>query len=936
MDWNQPALPAAVDYLVRHYHQPANNRLDLDQVLVVVPGSRAGRRLSQLLAARAGDLGAVLFPPRIQTAGHLPENLYQPKRPFADELTQSLAWVESLKSQRTRARKFFPHLPESRETIDWLDLASMLGRMHRELAAEGLDFGDVVEKGKQLQGFADTRRWRFLSSLQQGYLDVLDGLQLWDQQTARLFAIRQRECQSNDQIYLLGTPDLNGATRSMLDQVSENVVALVHASETEALGFDEYGCLEPYYWKERKIPLREEQVIVTDQPEDQANAVCHLVQQMGPELSTDQLVLGVPANEVALYIQRKFQNFGVATHWAIGPSLRDSGPAKLLEAICAAIELDRYPDYAALLRHPDIERWLRRLEDAKRPQAARRVISEADRYYGEHLVPRLGPWLGDRKKYSSFRWAVEAVQRLLKPLQKKQAALSGWAAPLLEITREVYRQVELDLESDQHASTIKTLVEIRNVLESFLNLPEALDLQTSPVHALRLLLQKLGQENASISPEVGSVELLGWLELPLDIATKVIVTGFNEGSIPESLNADMFLPNGLRKVLGLTDNQRRLARDAYAVTSMLHSKQEIRFIIGKRNVSGDPLTPSRLYFATDRETIASRVRIFSRPVEFVEPDRSEDVVSESGFFVPPPRLEEVKIESVSVTAFKTFLKCPYRFYLQSVLGLRAVDDRDLELPAMAFGNLLHELFRRFGESRLRYSESEKEICEFLEAELETVTLEQYGVSRLPAVEIQLQQVRHRLHGFARWQAERTRQGWEIRYVEKKTLDPQGVDFEFAPERSVKIRGTIDRIDFQEVSGTWQILDYKTGDRGESPGKTHQDRGQWVDLQLPLYRQIAKTFDVDGQVQLGYILVPKSAEDIGESIANWTSADLEEAIAVARECCRRIVDLEFWEPTSPPPPFVGQEFASICQDQVFEPRFGSPNGPGRKTAAGGAG
>ena len=47
---------------------------------------------------------------------------------------------------------------------------------------------------------------------------------------------------------------------------------------------------------------------------------------------------------------------------------------------------------------------------------------------------------------------------------------------------------------------------------------------------------------------------------------------------------------------------------------------------------------------------------------------------------------------------------------------------------------------------------------------------------------------------------------------------------------------IDRIDRNARTGTWCILDYKTGDRVRDPESTHRTRGgEWLDLQLPLYR-----------------------------------------------------------------------------------------------------
>ena len=58
---------------------------------------------------------------------------------------------------------------------------------------------------------------------------------------------------------------------------------------------------------------------------------------------------------------------------------------------------------------------------------------------------------------------------------------------------------------------------------------------------------------ADVPPDVAddAVELLGWLELPLDDTPAAIITSFNEGFVPTSLNSDLFLPNELRRRLGL-------------------------------------------------------------------------------------------------------------------------------------------------------------------------------------------------------------------------------------------------------------------------------------------------------------------------------------------------------------------------------------------------
>ena len=119
----------------------------------------------------------------------------------------------------------------------------MLQRQHRELAADELDFAKVAQRGQALASFRETRRWEFLSTVQSRYLAILDALGLWDQQTARLVAIERRECSSDKDILLVGTTDMNSATRHMLDQVADRVTALIHAPESLADRFDAHGCL---------------------------------------------------------------------------------------------------------------------------------------------------------------------------------------------------------------------------------------------------------------------------------------------------------------------------------------------------------------------------------------------------------------------------------------------------------------------------------------------------------------------------------------------------------------------------------------------------------------------------------------------------------------------------------------------------------------------
>ena len=143
-----------------------------------------------------------------------------------------------------------------------------------------------------------------------------------------------------------------------------------------------------------------------------------------------------------------------------------------------------------------------------------------------------------------------------------------------------------------------------------------------------------------------------------------------------------------------------------------------------------------------------------------------------------------------------------------------------------------------------------------------------------------------------------------------------VTLDLDDERSVQIHGKIDRIDRHRGDHTWAILDYKTGEQRRPPSEVHFSKGQWVDLQLPLYRLLAEPHGVTGDVKLGYISIPRDNDRMECLLADWSKEELHEAEAVARLTAGRILNREFWQILDRPP-ISPSEFGPICQDGVLD-------------------
>src|SRR6185503_4027536 len=120
--------------------------------------------------------------------------------------------------------------------------------------------------------------------------------------------------------------------------------------------------------------------------------------------------------------------------------------------------------------------------------------------------------------------------------------------------------------------------------------------------ALRWVIDAV--RDVSVEREGGRIDMIGWLDLHLVSAPTLIVTGCNDGSIPQTVPSDGLLTDSLRTMLGLACNDSRYARDAYFTEAMTQMRSNgggdasgsgnVWFIAGRRSAEGDPLMPSRV------------------------------------------------------------------------------------------------------------------------------------------------------------------------------------------------------------------------------------------------------------------------------------------------------------------------------------------------------
>lgn len=934
LGWKRPALPAACDFLLRKY--AVLNDCDLSSVIVVVPGSRAGRRLLEILVHQAEAKRLLLSPPQIVTEGQLPELLYEPQRPLAPILVQQLTWLRALQQMPSAAlRPLVPHPPAADDPLRWLELAEMFRRQHAEFAADAIDFGEVLKRSPRWEGFTETERWQTLVKLQRSYLDQLDALELWDAQTARLVAIQKKEPKTDRDVVLLGMVDANTALRRMLDFVAPRVTALVIAPQDLSSQFDDYGCLIPEAWQKLPLNLRENQMERVDGPAEQAGAVVDWLRELNGRFAADEIIVGVADEALVPQLQREISQQGLTPRWVEGKKVAESAPFRLLEVAARYAERRRFADLAACVRHPDLYEWLQgQLRKKSLPKDLLTILDS-------HYESRLSTWIdgSDLSAEQEQEQEQDDVARGLFALVSTLESLFAdwpaepqpvrvWMQLAQQLLKSVYGARVVDKFEPSGRYLLHCLEEVQGSLLNLAELPERLQPTLTLVDAVALALQPLA--SAAIAPpaDFTAVEILGWLELPLDDAPALIVTTVNEGFVPKSQRSDAFLPDALRKELGLQHDDRRSARDAYALQVLIHSRHELKLIAARRNTNNDPLAPSRLLFAGDSEVVAQRaLRWFSPPPStpprpnLLAPRGKIPLHSQLPVPLPDPqdwgqRVNEI-LQKITVTQFKAYLACPYRFYLGHVLRLQAHSDQAAELDALAFGNLIHDVLQEFGrEEKIRRSTDPNKLRKYFDDRLDAVAAERCRPRHArAAVRVQIEQARLRLRAFADWQAQRAEAGWQIVYSEDFG---EQLTMQWTVDGSpVGLRGRIDRIDYHPGSRSLCILDYKTGDTAKNPDAVHRFRGAWVDLQLPLYRHLYQSLELpigdvrEHGLELGYITLPKDPDGTCARIAEWGEAELLEADERARFVIRSIRDGIFW-PMNEDAPYE-DEFTAICQD-----------------------
>ncbi|MDP6540626.1 MAG: PD-(D/E)XK nuclease family protein [Planctomycetota bacterium] len=898
LGWDRPPLEVAADWLLKEHASSAAG------TVIALPGAGAARALDERLA-RAGTGRCPL--PETLTVGHLPDRLLTLAAPAASRLTRTRAWERALRSlPPPRLERLVAAPPAADDQGAWRRLAEEVRTVFGQLAAECLDFAAVLD-GPLAEGFGGERaRWEALVAAQAAYEAVLAAAGVCDPHLGRLAAI-ESGCGGADapSVVLVGVVEMGGIQRRLLAGRG-GVSALVFAPLDLQDAFDELGCVRPAAWLERGWDLDLGRWRVAEGPGGQARLAVDAIARWESRFAPEEITVGVADEEVVPFLEGRLAEHGVFARHGAGTPLGRTAPARLLEAAAALLDGGSFEGLSGLLRHPDLEeRLVGGLGDEHAAALAVQPLSELlDRYHDEHLPgERPREWLpcterGSEKVAPILESVVRALDHLLGPLTGAPRPLAAWAEPVRALLGDVFGARTLDPAVEAERRLAAALAALARAIDEAARVPAAADGDLGAAQAVAMILEEAGGETLPARPlEAGeaTIELSGWLELPLDPAPALVVCGFNEGRLPAAVAGDGWLPDGLRRDLGLPDDARRLARDRYLIETLVRSRAEVVFIGARRDAAGDALLPSRLALHGSGGDLVARLTHGLRAERAPTAQASCE-----------PLAHELRpVEGVtlparwSASAFERYLASPYDFALHRA-GLHSLDDRARELDPLGFGIVAHEVLQRFGEGAEASSQDARAVRSFCEAELELVCQERFGPRPHPAVLLQRRQLSWRLGLFATAQARRCAQGWRIEHSE---WSPDGVTLDVDGE-PIELVGRIDRVD-RHADGRRMVIDYKSGEEAKSPAVAHRARdGTWRSLQLPLYAYLAREVLETTAVEPAYFHLGSSAAKVGVAAYKGWSEDLlaealERARGIVREARGTVAAGEPFAPGAPP-------------------------------------
>ncbi len=920
LGWHAPAIELVANKLLElNATAPDTFR----KATVVVPTAESGRRLREYMAERAGR---PILMPRIRQVNSL-----IPGADSIEEATEYAAWIRVLSRHEPQETwpTLFPEAPAVK--LNWCrGMAQKLMSLRRKLEDACLS-PQQIQAGLCQAEERESRRWAEIANI----FSLVDR-QIYEwgypsrKKQSETAAAQAAHAYKNKWLILACLPQLTEKIRRFADDVltaGGTIQVYINAPQEKRHLFDSRYGLPLSTWTQQPIDIPEEQITVTANGAELATQALSACQGHQPA----DIALGNCDPTFAPVLRNAFSYAGWPLNMPEGRSFLATEAGQLVGQLLRAI-LGTGASHSTepLLRNLALQRsflltpamqhafslWLDDEIQQKMPYSMKEMLLHAAKFAQHEYIPTY----------------LKNVQSLLEQLNDAEQLPDALEALGDKLARAYSRNESAEALA-AFAKTAKDVAQIIRKVPEFCHANEALGMLQALVN------QQAGDTMGLIAtPKHNTVlDASGWMELPFCPAGKLILCGLHESCVPESPSIDAFLPESLcRQYPQLPHMEQRIARDSFLLTALLRAYGDsARIITAKMTDDGTPIVPSQLLLRCPEQPanlLLQRVATLFREVAPKETARQLATWQMRTPITKVAALENIDLlgdglanpwqdpkKHFSPSRLATFLNCPLRFWLKSLLHMDPQDTYETGKSACnpaEYGTILHKVLELLVKEYPRYTP--ELTSEGIEAAASQLLREQFesrfGKKLSMPLLAQKKMMESSLKLFSIQHLADLAAGWECIMQEFHTED-------CAEEEMWKFDGdavfhmTIDRVDRRpkpDGSGyTWRIVDYKTGDY--TPQEKHLEAlneesqeafrlfmadfpllveekctrqktpsevtSRWKELQLPLYAQwLMDTHHIAQEdIEVGYYLLPRNKKDC--RYASWNISPLQQESAM---------------------------------------------------------
>jgi ATP-dependent helicase/DNAse subunit B len=394
----------------------------------------------------------------------------------------------------------------------------------------------------------------------------------------------------------------------------------------------------------------------------------------------------------------------------------------------------------------------------------------------------------------------------------------------------------------------------------------------------RILVQLVKSTPAPAEQERRGVLVSSTLETRGLDCQRLYYGGLTEDDLPTRFKHDPILPDSVRVRLNLPNLDRHSLWQHLHFLRLVNTPEEEPFLSFPDTEEGrlllpcpfldeesclDPAEPTSVFTAEEQQRRNGELQAIGYQERF-EPlnlESDPEIVAELARRFGSERV-------LAVTRLERYRRCPVLFYIETVLGIQALDEPRFEPQPADWGTILHRILERlYATEAVAVSEIPERLRHIVPA-----VLEDFGLPRFwqQAVQKVLDEL---MSDFLALEQEMRDEGFAPVRVER------AVTANVFPD--LRLKGRIDRIDASDTA--LRVLDYKSGGTSDITLPAIIERGTY--LQLPLYARM---------VQEQY--PGKTIENLGiyglrDMEIKWLAerSDVSELIEAALGHARRVID-----------------------------------------------